>query len=283
MKINKVSDRTRKLKHIRQTIRHLSLEWFRPLGKPPYQIQTRDHLKLHFTLPHKLTTLHLNKYPLTTSDAYWFLINFKEIFEDEIYKFETDKENPLILDCGSNIGLSILYFKHLYPESKIIGYEPDPYIFEILKKNLNPYDLKNIDLIQKAIWIEESSQYFHQDRSLGGKIINQESSLAYIQVPSIRLRDHLRQTVDMLKMDIEGAEYKVLMDCEDKLFNVKRIFVEYHGEAKQIQKLHEILNLLQNVGFRYHIKEANPVKHPFLSSERSSDYDLQLNIFAFRD
>ena len=56
-----------------------------------------------------------------------------EIFRKGAYLFHTDKKQPLILDCGSNIGMSILFFKMLYPGARIIGFEPDPDTFEILR------------------------------------------------------------------------------------------------------------------------------------------------------
>ena len=47
---------------------------------------------------------------------------FEEIFIHEVYKFESRNSNPCIIDCGSNIGMSILYFKCLYPYSTITAF-----------------------------------------------------------------------------------------------------------------------------------------------------------------
>lgn len=62
------------------------------------------------------------KFKLNLPDAPSFVYQFKEIFFDEIYKFKTQKNNPIIIDCGANAGISILYFKKLYPNSEIIAY-----------------------------------------------------------------------------------------------------------------------------------------------------------------
>jgi hypothetical protein len=48
-------------------------------------------------------------------------------------------------------------------------------------------------------------------------------------VESVRLRDYLDKPIEMLKIDIEGPEYIILKDCEDVLFNVSYIFIEYHS------------------------------------------------------
>src|SRR5205809_4352097 len=70
------------------------------------------------------------------NDALNFYILYKDIFVRKIYHFEPQRPDPLILDCGSNIGMSILYFKPAYPKSRVIGFEPDPSIFPYLKENV---------------------------------------------------------------------------------------------------------------------------------------------------
>src|SRR5574343_383343 len=55
--------------------------------------------------------------PFSFSDNAGFLHSLEEIFETEIYKFQTQDEIPYIIDCGANFGLSILYFKKLYPNA----------------------------------------------------------------------------------------------------------------------------------------------------------------------
>jgi hypothetical protein len=54
---------------------------------------------------------------------------FGEIFMDASYFFHTDNDRPLIFDCGSNIGMSVLFFKKLYQNARIIAFEPDPATF----------------------------------------------------------------------------------------------------------------------------------------------------------
>jgi len=231
----------------------------------------------------KTFSSHLLKRKLLISDSYWYLPTLEEIWENQIYKFNAKNHSPLIIDCGANIGLSVLYWKYLYPKSKIIAFEPDPEIFKLLQHNVNVFDFDDVDLLPYAVWSSYTKLNFQPDNSVGGRLIKEGKSPSLIDVKTFRLRDILNQDIDMLKIDIEGAETEVIMDCNDKLSSVENLFVEYHGYAGETQRLHEILNLLQNEGFRYHIKEANPVKHPFIKSERGAFYDLQLNIYAFRN
>ena len=81
-----------------------------------------------------------------------------------------------------------------------------------------------------------------------------------------RLKDYLDEPIDFLKLDIEGAETSVLLDCGDKLSNVDHLFVEYHGSPGERQDLGVILEVIQAAGFRYHIKDAYLIEHPFLEA-----------------
>src|ERR1700739_2755043 len=60
---------------------------------------------------------------------------FEEIFIGNEYFFESNRPDPVIIDCGANIGFATLYFKKSYPASKIICFEANPYAFEVLKEN----------------------------------------------------------------------------------------------------------------------------------------------------
>ena len=52
---------------------------------------------------------------------------------------------------GANIGLSVLYFKRLFPACRIYAYEPDPYIFEILQRNVTEFHLTDVTLVNEAV------------------------------------------------------------------------------------------------------------------------------------
>ena len=73
---------------------------------------------------------------ITIVDHLSFIWQFEEIFVDEIYKFNSKSSNPLIFDCGANVGTSCLYFKRIFPEARIKAFEPDPEIAKVLSSNL---------------------------------------------------------------------------------------------------------------------------------------------------
>ncbi|MEO5572116.1 MAG: FkbM family methyltransferase [Bacteroidia bacterium] len=219
-------------------------------------------------------------------DGYWFLYSLKEIFIDEVYKFKTTSKAPVIIDCGANIGLSVIYFKKLFPDAKVVAFEPDHKIFEMFKKNMQPYNFNDVELINKAVWTSDSELTFLAEGTLGGKINLEPSTVDknIIKVKSVRLKDFLNTKIDFLKIDIEGAEYEVLLDCKEELKNVAILFFEYHGSKnKQQQILHEILKVVTDAGFQYYIKESFPVvQFPFIEKASEKYYDLMLNVFCYR-
>lgn len=215
-----------------------------------------------------------------------FLFMYNEIFETQIYKFFTDNNKPYIIDCGANIGLSIIYFKKIYPNARITAFEPEPNIFNVLKENIESFNFSDVQLVRKGISDNDGQSDFLLDGADGGRIVRNMNDVKNItKIETTRLKDFLIQPVDFLKIDIEGSETEVILDCEDLLNNVKNIFVEYHSFINKKQTIHLLVNSLARSGFRLHIHFPGVYSHqPFIRINTSSnDIDMQLNIFGFRE
>lgn len=213
-------------------------------------------------------------------DSESFINQYLEIFENQCLFFETNNQKPKIIDCGANIGVSILYYKRLYPDSQIIGFEPDPKIFKILQKNLRQCNNDQVKVINKAVWNEQTSINFLPDEADGGKITEE----GQLTVETVRLSDHLSENIDFLKMDIEGAEHDVLPSISNYLKNVKFLFLEVHLEYNTSQKLENILSILRSNGFVYSFKTVKNLSFKELLSPRDrKGFTQQLNILAINE
>lgn len=220
-----------------------------------------------------------NKIKMT--DSFWYLHSLNELFIEEVYKFKSDTDSPRIIDCGSNIGLSILYFKRLFPNAKITGFEPDDDICAMAQYNLNQFGISDVDLQQKAVWINNEPLIFAKLGSLSGHFVEKEAENT-IKIETVRLKDYLQEKIDFLKIDIEGPEFDIIKDCKDDLKNVENIFVEYHSFSENPQMIGELLIYLKEAGFKFYIKEAwENMKNPFIE-KKGPYFDLQLNIFGYR-
>lgn len=217
------------------------------------------------------------------SDAY--VAMHREIFGSSIYQFQASSNAPYILDCGANIGLSVIYFKSLYPAARVVAFEPDPDVFEVLDGNVRAFDLKDVVLLSKGVWTSNSVLQFIADPvyGLGGYIAPDGGDSRAVEVPVVRLRDYLGKSIDMLKLDVEGAECEVVSDCADMLKNVKNIFIEYHSVVGRPQCLGQLLSSLSDAGFRVHIHPAGAHSHkPFVCLDALNGMDMQLNLFGVR-
>jgi FkbM family methyltransferase len=227
-------------------------------------------------------TTFLNR-TLRLVDNRSFLFIKKEIFDSQIYKFVSKKTNPYIIDCGANIGLSIIYFKQLYPAAEIMGFEPDKKVFDVLRFNVEVFQLSNVTLFERACWNKETTLQFYSEGADGGRTATEKDVDNVIEVKAVRLREYLNREVDFLKIDIEGAETEVLEDCADLLPNVDKLFVEYHSFTNQNQELSRLLQILNEAGFRYQVQHIGVFSpNPFVDISSSNNMDLQLNIFAYR-
>ena len=245
-------------------------------------------LTCYFTLPRQryISGTAQTKFgKINYVDSPTFISGVKEIFVDEIYQVKRWSSNtPIVLDCGANIGISALYFAKKH-HAKVYAIEADPHIFKVLTKNIDHNcEPGSIQSINKAVWINEDGVDFDLEGGYSGQIHQHGHELVKnsIRIPSIRLRILIKQlgNIDFLKLDIEGAENKVLLDCKGVLKRINYIFIEYHSNKNDPQMLGEILCLLKEEGFRYHIKEAFVSENPFLETKEMCGMDLQLNIYA---
>ena len=216
-------------------------------------------------------------------DALSFIWQFKEIFVEEYYRFETSSKVPVIYDCGANVGTSCAFFKLIYPQSRILAFEPSPKITNYLLRNIKNNSLENIEVIEKAVWITNDEIELGLEDADGSSIHLEKNKT---KVKSVRLKDYLEkeEVVDMLKMDIEGAEIEVLKDCRESLSNVKNIFVEFHSYTNEPQRLSELIDVLESAGFRYFVMQPENRVSPLITHFNKSNpgMDLQLNIFAYK-
>lgn len=225
------------------------------------------------------TTIQLLGRPFMIEDSHSFILSYREIFVDGIYAFESSRANPLIVDCGSNYGTSIVYFKHRYPTARVIGVEADPTIFGLLQSNCAHLD---VQLLQKAVSHNHEPVTFFSEGTDGGRASHSlEAPKAVTRVETVTLDELIDEPVDFLKLDIEGSEAQALAACT-KLDQVGQLFVEYHSFQDSPQALDGMLRTLRDHGFRYYIRHVFCPTAPLVTHAVNLGMDLQLNIFAKR-
>ena len=93
-----------------------------------------------------------------------------------------------------------------------------------------------------------------------------DDSWTRYDVPTVRLRDLLDEPVDLIKMNIEGAEHEAIAGAADRLRQARELFIEYHHLPGLPRTLHDILAILHDNGFEYLLydfdRETNPAAQP---------------------
>ena len=88
---------------------------------------------------------------------------FVEIFLTRDYLLRVVLPGPSSWDCGANLGMSIVFFKRLYPGCRILAFEPDPETFSLLKGNVEANGFEDITLVNKAVSSAEGVIEFYSD------------------------------------------------------------------------------------------------------------------------
>jgi FkbM family methyltransferase len=221
------------------------------------------------------------RFDFTDYYNFWFL--FHEIFLSQDYHFTADTDCPYIIDCGSNIGSAILYFKKIYPRAVIDGFEPFKDAYRVLRRNIDMNHLQDVTVHNLALSDRRGSNHLFFDPQ------NPGSSVRYlfpgsckdktsVVVETTTLSNYLDRKVDFLKMDIEGSEIAVMQELHDrnKLPLVQKAAIEYHHHmVHDVDCLSKILHILEQNNFGYHL-------HGILGHPRWKNRGQGIMIYAYR-
>jgi len=217
---------------------------------------------------------------------------FTEIFIHGVYSRRTNTEKPVIVDCGANIGLAIIYFKHHFPKAKIVAFEPDRKTFEILEQNIKENRFSDVTIHNAAVSDKNGRARFYSladyqggpGNTLDIRYIKSYTTKKYY-VPTKRLSSLGLRRIDILKIDVEGAEGAIFKDLGESslLRNVEMINLEYHYiENNNNNKLSDILREIEKSGFRYIINADSLINDKVTVKECLEEKRYVLIINCFR-
>ncbi len=232
---------------------------YRQINPTPEAAALRRAQALAGSVPRRTAgRIRLLEYDLEYADLISFCPQFDEIFVKRGLEFQTSSASPRILDCGSNIGAASLWFKRRYPGARITAYEADPALYEMTRRNLARNGADDVEVVHAALWIGNGEVTFRAEGSDSGMIDGLAGVVdaAGVTVPSIRLRDVLeRERIDLLKLDIEGAEDVVLADCEPVLDRVGAIVMDLHEFDPRDRQSPRVYQTLTRAGFVYAVDD----------------------------
>ena len=209
-------------------------------------------------------SIRMLDYDLQYADLLSFCPQWHDIFVDGALEYRADSAAPRILDCGGNVGLASLFFKRRFPAARITAYEADPALFRILRANLDANGAGDVETVHAALWTANGRVTFQAEGSDSGMIGTLPGAVAgrAVDVPSLRLRDVIANDrhgrIDLLKLDIEGAEDAVLADCEPVFDRIGAIVMDLHEFDPAERQAPRVLERLTRNGFTYAVDEFVP-------------------------
>ena len=211
------------------------------------------------------------------------------IFFEKIYQFTgtTKSDRPLrIVDCGSNIGLSAIWFLQNYPGCELTCYEADTRLAQLAKANIKRAGFSGDQVINAAVWTEDGKIGFAGSGDDKGSVSNESEQ----EVDCFDLSRAIPEESDLLKMDIEGAEFPVLkkLFASGAINRVKRIAVELHDVDAHLAEFAQLLTAFDNAGFFVRFRGGNL---PWLEAKTATPLDfpaiskgpLYFDLFAIRN
>lgn len=193
-----------------------------------------DAFQLLTTLLKQKSSVHLKQLKITLyfrkeSKDYE---TFEEIFLKNIYDTALPFSPQTIVDAGANVGFASIFFKLKYPKAHILAIEIEKHNIEMIKKNTS--QITNFEVVSKALFNKKA--YFKIENPFNATNsfqINETEDLSSYDIESITIDEIFAQknwkTIDILKIDIEGAEKQLFEDnYQTWLPKIKVIMIETH-------------------------------------------------------
>lgn len=168
-----------------------------------------------------------------TSDEW----TYEQVFVDREYDLPLPVEPRVIVDCGANVGYAAAYFAHRYPQARVVAVEPDAQNFAVLVRNARLFG-RRIEPLRAALW-NADERIVLQDPGLGAwglRTVRAVPEQVDATVDAVTMESLLRrlglEAIDLLKVDIEGAECELFEHPAPWIQRVRIMAVELHDRFR---------------------------------------------------
>lgn len=199
---------------------------------------------------------------------------YYEIFGAAAYSFFrafVPQEADIVVDAGANQGIFTCYAAKRASRGWVYAVEPDVENLSRLKAHLELNRISNATVIPKCVGDRTGKVCFRKGDSSGtGCVVDAiAQGPGFTEVDQITLEEMMTAyqlpKIDLLKIDVEGFEARVLSGAGERLGSIRRIVLEYHSPTLA----NEVAGILQGRGFRL-LQNPGPVRSHILYFENSA-------------
>jgi FkbM family methyltransferase len=172
------------------------------------------------------------KHPLWARAGTSDIETFEEVFLMRQYDLPFAGFEPRnILDLGANIGYASVYFAARWPQARILAVEPATSNLVLLDKNTRPWN--RIACLQAAVWSHPSwVQVSNPTDAPNAFRVSESRDSRRENIPAYTISQLIERQecghLDLLKMDVEGAEAGIFQNASAWLDRVKVLIIELH-------------------------------------------------------
>ena len=185
---------------------------------------------------------------------------FVNIWVIQEYSKNFDGNEEIIIDIGGHIGLFSIYALRSNPK-KIIAFEPIKENFNLFNENIALNKIENIKCYNMAVYdsSEEIEIYFNQDFAAHSLIKKNGSSRKIKSISLKKIFDEQKITkCDILKLDCEGAEYKIFEELPNEYFKkIEKISMEFHVFNNEYELIEKLKKRIIEMKFLIEIQQTN--------------------------
>lgn len=171
-------------------------------------------------------------------------------------------EAPVILDVGHHIGTFSLWAFAQNKNAKILGFEADPETYAVAAQNAALGRGRALDwqVMNRAAWENDTQIAFSTKGDTMGHTVHKDGDIHVQGITLGQMLAQAGQTVDLMKLDIEGAEEVFLSHSPELLENINSLIIEIHpkkcDEARVMDILRRAYSLIELIPQR---KNSKPV------------------------
>jgi FkbM family methyltransferase len=172
------------------------------------------------------------QYPLWARTGTSDVETFEEVFLMRQYELPFADFEPMhILDLGANVGYASVYFAARWPQARILSVEPATSNLDLLDRNTRSWN--HITCLQAAVWSHPSwVQVANPQDALNAFRMSESHDARQENIPAYTISQLIERQgcryLDLLKMDVEGAEAEIFKNGTAWLNRVKVLIIELH-------------------------------------------------------